>query len=196
VNLQAWCLRHVGRAGTGCSPHARLLIALVAAGLLWVGGGGQALAEGPGPEPAPDGTHRAVRPEAAPVLRKVVSRATKGSRPTTSQGSRSASSSVDRTGTRLATPKSWIAPAPLKTSSAPRSRPPSRRTPAKQAPKRAKQESPIARTSTREAVRALPPPGSRKSNLLLFGGLALLVLVLGDAMFLALSARFLRQTGE
>jgi hypothetical protein len=192
VTLQAWCLRHVGRAGTGCSPHARLLIALVAAGLLGVGGGGQALAQGPGPEPAPGGTYRALRPEDAPVLRKVVSRATKRSRPT-SQGSRSASSSVDRTRTRLA---SWIAPAPLQTSSAPRSRPLSRRTPAKQAPKRAKQESPIARISTREAVRALPPPGSRKSNLLLIGGLALLVLVLGDAMFLALSARFLRQTGE
>jgi len=38
--------------------------------------------------------------------------------------------------------------------------------------------------------------GSRGSNLLLFGGLALLVLVLGDAMLLTLSARFLREAGE
>jgi cytoskeletal protein RodZ len=195
VTLQAWCLRHFGRAGSGGSPRARLLVALVAAGLLWVGDGGQALAQGPGPEPAPGGTHRAPSPEPAPVVGKVVSRTPKRSSPT-SQGSSSASSSVDRTRTRLATPKSWTPPAPLQTSSAPTSRPPSRRAPAKQEPKKARQASSIARTSTRQAVRALPQPGSRKSNLLLLGGLALLVLVLGDTMFLALSARFLRQTGE
>lgn len=195
MTLPVRCLRHLEGAGSGRSRHARLLVAVVAAGLIGVGGEGQALAKGPGPEPVPGRTHRAPSPEAAPVPGKVVSRTPKRSRPI-SQGSGSASSSVDRAQPRVATPKTWTAPTRPQASSAPAWQPPSRRPHAKGAPKKAGHESPIARISTRKAVGALPPPVSRHSKLLLLGGLALLVLVLGDAMFLALSARFLRETGE
>jgi hypothetical protein len=184
MTLPARCLRHFEGAGPGCSPHARLLVAVVAAGLLGLGGGGQALADGPRPEPAPGGTHTAPGPEAAPAPGKVVSKTPKLSRPT---------SQVNRAQPRVPTPKR-IAPARPQASSAPASRPPSRRAPAKRAPKKATQERPIARTSIRSTVGALPPAGSRGWNLLLLGGLALLLLVLGDAMFLALSARSLRET--
>jgi hypothetical protein len=52
------------------------------------------------------------------------------------------------------------------------------------------------RAATRIAL-GVPPAGSNGSNGLLFiGGLALLVLVLGDAAFLAFSSRLLRDPAE
>jgi hypothetical protein len=54
----------------------------------------------------------------------------------------------------------------------------------------------IERPTTRLSF-AIPPPQTSDSNRLLFiGGLALLVLVLGDASLLALSARVLRDQAE
>lgn len=193
VALPARCLRQWG-AGSGCSPRARLFVAVVAAGLLGLGGGGKALAGGgPGPEPAPPvGTHGAPSPEVAPVSGKAVSTTSTRSRQT-SQGLRPSSTSAGR----VAAPKTWTAPARPQASSTPVSRPPSQPPRARKAHKAAAQ--PTARVRhlpRREAIGALPPVGSRGSNLLLFGGLALLVLVLGDAMLLTLSARFLREAGE
>jgi hypothetical protein len=52
----------------------------------------------------------------------------------------------------------------------------------------------IQRPSTHIALGAAPP--SESNRLLFLGGLALLVLVLGDAAFLAFSARVLRETAE
>jgi hypothetical protein len=46
---------------------------------------------------------------------------------------------------------------------------------------------------TRVALGATPAHASESNRLLFFGGLALLVLVLGDALFLTFSARVLRE---
>jgi hypothetical protein len=68
------------------------------------------------------------------------------------------------------------------------------RTPAKPRPSKPNKtrSSPSERATNRVALGA-PQPGSSGSNHLLFlGGLALLVLVLGDAAFLTLAGRVLR----
>jgi hypothetical protein len=51
----------------------------------------------------------------------------------------------------------------------------------------------IQRPATRIALGAVPSGSSDSNRLLFLGGLALLVLVLGDAAFLAFSARVLRE---
>jgi hypothetical protein len=51
----------------------------------------------------------------------------------------------------------------------------------------------IQRPATRIALGAVPAGSSDSNRLLFLGGLALLVLVLGDAAFLAFSARVLRE---
>jgi len=51
----------------------------------------------------------------------------------------------------------------------------------------------IQKPALRFAVAATTPSPTHSKNLLFIGGLALLVLVLGDAAFLALSARLLRE---
>jgi hypothetical protein len=51
----------------------------------------------------------------------------------------------------------------------------------------------IQKPVLRFVVAATPPKPSNSNGLLFVGGLALLVLVLGDAAFLALSARVLRE---
>ena len=154
-----------------------------------------AVARGAGPERAPVKAPSRIGPEPAPVAR-----ATATSTPTTTSS----------TSTRSTT-----APPPAQTSSRPviastSSAPPRQRpaTSARPKPHARPPAQPRANHAVKASVRALAhavqrpatslalaavPTGANGSNRLLFlGGLALLVLVLGDAAFLAMSARVIR----
>jgi hypothetical protein len=201
VILSARRLRSFGRAGSGRSRPGRLVIAAAVACLLGLEGGGQAFAQGPRPEPAPGGARgSAPQPEAPPVSQAVAEPSTRSS--STPQGAQATAPSVDREQARFAPPAPSNAPAQSQASSAPVRRPPASATLPKRSLRRVAQAilvRPIGRASTRHAVggaQALPPTGSHHTNLLLLGGLAMLLLVLGEAMFLTLSARSLREARE
>jgi hypothetical protein len=140
-----------------------------------------------GPEPAPSGGHSGLRPDPAPGS----SRAVTSSRP---QPPPPPAQVVAPPPTNtVSTSRSTIVSTP--TTAQPRPKPAARKTQAKlhrakAQPKRAVDR---ARAPTRVAIGAVPgPTSSSGSNLLLLGGLALLLLALGETSFLALSVRFLR----
>jgi hypothetical protein len=63
----------------------------------------------------------------------------------------------------------------------------------KKAPTRARTPKKAVRTRAASLPTAAAAGSSSPDSTLLFGGLALVVLVLGDTIFLALSTRFLRE---
>jgi hypothetical protein len=170
---------------------ARVLVSAVlgAVGLMVA----PAVALGAGPERAPVKTPARLGPEPSPVAR-----ATTTSTATTSTTATSTSQVSSATTSR-----------PVVTSTA--SAPPQQRpaTSARPKPHARPPEPPRATHKVKTAVRSLShafqrpaarfalaagPAGSSDSDRLLFiGGLALLVLVLGDATFLAVSARVIRE---
>jgi hypothetical protein len=192
VTRRARQLRHSAEVG-GARPSAPR--ALVAALVVSLGlGSAPALAQGPGPERPPVKAPAKLGPEPAPVATRTPAPATEpltvtptASRPTApvfrSTPARSPSkisSSTNAQAGAKKTSKPRPAPAKPRVTKAPKKRPPA-----------------IERV-TRTALRATHvQPGSSGSDRLLFiGGLALLVLVLGDAAFLTLSARVLRDPAQ
>jgi hypothetical protein len=189
------CLPRLGGAAERF-PLSAVLVAAAACGMLWLGAG-PALAAGPEPVKPPASPKPGLRPEPAPVA---------APQPPPRSTARSASTS-----TPAAPPPPAIQPPAsqptLVSSSRPaqprsvrssvgRAKPKSdpRATPTKHAPKKA--DKPRADQATRVALGA-PKPGSTGTNGLLFvGGLALLVLVLGDAAFLTLASRVLREPAK
>jgi hypothetical protein len=191
MTLEAQRLRRLMGADTARPPFARVLAA-AAIGVLAVGTG-PALAQGAGPEKPPVKAPVKLNPEPAPVAR--------------SAPAPSVSTQPPASSTSQATPATPSRPAVVVTSTKP-VQDPSRTaaipTPKAKAPPAAPAKpratkavksfaDSLQSSATRIAVSA-PPAGSSESNRLLFlGGLALLVLVLGDAAFLAFSARVLRE---
>ena len=190
------CLRRLRRAAERFPPSA-VLLAAAACGVLWLGAG-PALASEPVKPPA--SPKPGLRPEPAPV-------AAAQAPPRSTAGSASAS-------TPAAPPPPAIQPpasqATLVSSSRPAqpqprtTRPSVVRTKPKLDPRPAptkhvskKADKPRAGEATTRVALGAPKPGSTGTNGLLFvGGLALLVLVLGDAAFLTLASRVLRDPAQ
>ena len=157
-------------------PRRALVLACL--GLLAVGAG-QASAAGPAPDPAPPRSGlrpQAVRPGVAP-------RKTREPAPSTSRGSTPSSSSSSR-GVQVTPTGEGARSSAGQSSRTAKSKPTSRRTTLKPPP-------PAQVRQRRSAGPATPvtPSTSLDSRLLRTGGLLLVALVLGDALFLALSAR-------
>jgi hypothetical protein len=179
--------------GVGAAhPRFALLMIVPAIGLLGIGTG-PALAQGSGPEKPPVKAPAKLGPEPAPVAGGSASAAS-SSGSSASQASPSTTSrpAVVVTQTRTAVhaqPRSIVVPTPK----------PPPPTPAKPRAKKAVESVAhgIQASATRIAALGAAPGDSSNSNHLLFlGGLALLVLVLGDAAFLAVSARVLRESPD
>ena len=176
------CLRHLGRTAERFPPSAGLVVAATI-GLLWLGSA-PALASGPEPAPAAP----------APTPRRSTS-----STPRSSTPAPPAPPTI-QTRTYRATPVSSTKPAQSRAahSSVAGAKPkvdPQRDPPE---PKKADKtrSSQDGRAPDRVALGA-PQPGSSGTNGLLFvGGLALIVLVLGDAAFLTLASRVLREPAD
>jgi cytoskeletal protein RodZ len=188
VTREAQRLRRRRGVGSAHPRFAQLLVA-AATGVLVVGVG-PALAQGSGPEKPPVKAPVKLGPEPAPVAR--------------GSGSATGSSSAPESSASQASPSTTSRPAvivtPTRTGAQPRSvvapRPKPPPAPAKPRAKKAVESAArgIQTSATRIAALGAAPAGSSNSNHLLFlGGLALLVLVLSDAAFLAASARMLRE---
>ena len=185
-------------APEGPSPSARLAVVL-AVGLCGLGGA-PALAQGPGPEKPPiSAPPPRLAPEPAPAPRSSVSQSSSTTQPrTTSNTTRPTARASKESGANFTLgageSSSRATRSQSRSSSPPRSRPTSQRMTAQpdatKAAKRLSRE--IERDVTRIAVGATTPGASGSNRLLLLGGLALLLLALSDAVFLALSAGFLR----
>lgn len=186
-------MRRLGRAAERFPPSA-VLVAAAVCGVLWLGAG-PALAVEPVKPPA--SPKPGLRPEPAPA-------AAAQAPPTSTTGSGSAS-------TPAAPPPPAIQPPAAQATLVSSSRPAQPRSarssvvrakpkldprpPIKQVSKKADKAG-VGEATTRVALDA-PKPGSTGTNGLLFvGGLALLVLVLGDAAFLTLASRVLREPAK
>jgi hypothetical protein len=150
---------------------------------------GSARAQGPDPVPAP--THaKALRPEPAPTARAKAS----SSRPTNSSTvtvqSRTPRSPI------VVTPPAPIAPQPAFTPArVQRARvEPPKKLAAKPQRARAPSKKPEVKWTLGARERLGAAVDSSPDGMLLAGGLALFVLLLGETIFLALSVRFLRRT--
>jgi cytoskeletal protein RodZ len=195
VTREAQRLRRPGGVGAAYRRFTLLLVA-AAIGVLGIGGG-PALAQGSGPEKPPVKTPVKLGPEPAPVAGRSVAATGSSSAPASSasQASPSTTSRPAVIVTPTTTPTTTAVRAQPRSAAVPRPKPPP---PAPAKPKAKKAVESAARgiqaAATRIATFSAAPPGSSNSNRLLFlGGLALLVLVLGDAAFLAFSARVLRE---
>jgi hypothetical protein len=175
------------RADVTRPSPARLLVAAAIAVLAV--GSGPALAQGSGPEKPPVKAPVSLRPEPAPVARAAPAPTVTTTAPA-SQASQTSPVTTSRpagvvTATKAAPPLSAAIPSP---------KPPP---PAPAGPKARKAVKSLAHAiqkSTNRLALGAPAAGSSDSNRLLFlGGLALVALVLGDAAFLAFSARAIRE---
>lgn len=160
-----------------------------------------AAAQGNGPEQPPVKAPARLGPEPAPVAR-----AAPPSTPTTT--STSSSASTPTSSASQATPTTTAQQTAVLTSTTsapPQQRPATSARPKPQVPPAKPRAThavkttvrslaqTIQRPATRIALGAVPAASSDSNRLLFLGGLALLVLVLGDAAFLAFSARVLRE---
>lgn len=182
------------RGGMGATrPQFALLLVAAAIGVLGVGAG-PALAQGSGPEKPPVKAPVKLSPEPAPGAGESGSSTGSSSTPTSSASQASPSTTSSRPAV-VVTPTTTAVRAQPRSVVVPRPKPPAP-TPAKPKAKKAVESAArgIQRSAARIVTLRAAPPGSSNSNRLLFlGGLALLVLVLGDAAFLAVSARVLRE---
>jgi hypothetical protein len=175
-------------------PLSAVLVAAAACGVLWLGAG-PALASGPEPVKPPASPKAGLKPEPAPV-------AAPQPPPRSTAGSGSASIPAAPPPPAIQPPASQ----PTLVSSSRRAQPRSSRSsivrpkpklnprpaPTKQVSKKA--DKPRSGQATTRVALGATKPGSTGTNGLLFvGGLALLVLVLGDAAFLTLASRVLRE---
>jgi hypothetical protein len=176
-------------AGAGHRSILHILVASVAG--LFLLGAGPAFAQGPAPEHPPVKAPAKLSPEPAPsaaVAPASGSRSSSRSAPAPPPAQVTAQPRSDSSST--STPAvSRARPVSLS-----RSRPTATRAHAKpRAAKTAKAPSrPSVRSATRVALGVVPTSQRTWNRLLFVGGLALLLLVAGDAAFLALSARALR----
>jgi hypothetical protein len=181
------------RRGVGAAhPRFALLLVAAAIGVLGIGAG-PALAQGSGPEKPPVKAPVKLGPEPAPGAGGSGSATGSSSAPESSEPQ--ARPSTTSRPSVIVTPTKSVVRAQPRSAAVPRPKPPP---PAPAKPKAKKAVESAARgiqaAATRIATFSAAPPGSSNSNRLLFlGGLALLVLVLGDAAFLAFSARVLRE---
>ena len=194
VTPQAHRLRHLAGAGATRPSIARLLVAalMVSLGL----GTGPALAQGPGPEQPPVKAPAKLGPDPAPVPARSSAPSNSTTQPpaVTSTPSRPTVPAAGSTPTRPSSSKVVSSPKAQSTSR-PTSKP--RHAPAKPQPtKAARKRSPTIERVTRAALGATRAQPGGSNRLLFLGGLALLVLVLGDAAFLTLSARVLRDPAQ
>lgn len=176
------------RAGGVTHPLFVRLLVIAAIAALGVGSG--PATAGSGPERPPVSAPAKIEPEPAPVA--VTSRApvspVRSTQPSTQQPSAAAARPAAATTSR-----------PVEARTAHRARaariqsvPPRARHRTARAVKSLTRA--IQKPAIRIAVAATPPSATDSNGLLFVGGLALLVLVLGDAAFLALSARVLRES--
>jgi hypothetical protein len=192
VTQEAERIRLLGGAGATRPRFARLLVA-AAVGVLGVGSG-PALAQESGPEKPPVKAPAKLDPEPAPVARAATTTTASTSAPESS-----ASQSRPATASRPAVVVTSTRPVQAQPRSAaiPRPKPPPP-APAKPKAKKAVQSlaHAVQRSATRIAVSAAPAGSTCSNHLLFLGGVALLVLVLGDAAFLAFTARAIREPAE
>jgi hypothetical protein len=201
VTRLAWCPRRLGGAAEGVPPSAWLLVAAVL-GLLWLGPD-SAMALGPQPVKPPVSAKPGLKPEPAPVAaaptpQRSTTRVPSSSNPPPPTASTTLAPSHQATLVRSTRPSA--AQTPAERSSVPRTKPRSetQRTPAKPPSGKpdATRSGPSERATNRVALSAPQPGSSGSDGLLFYGGLALLVLVLGDAAFLTLASRVLRVPTE
>jgi len=189
------------RSGRSLLRHASILLALGAVAL--VGAPTGFAAQGPAPEPAPPRTNLP-KPEPSPgAVRREPRRAIATTAQTTPPPP--AAPAVQAVQPPAPAPPP-AAPTPSPPTFVPSPPPPA---PVRQQPRRAQTagvvKKKVSRTkkTKRPAGRALPRPrpaaataqAASGDSTLLIAGLALVVLVLGDTLFMALSVRYLRSTG-
>ena len=177
-------LRYRAEVGWTRPPAARALVAALAVSLVL--GSAPALAQGPGPERPPVKAATKLSPDPAPVAAKA-----------TAPAPQATAVAPPATPPPAAVLRSTPARSPIarstNTKSATRPAPKARRARAKaQAAKAAKKRPPTIGRVKRAALGATRAEPAGSDRLLFLGGVALLVLVLGDAGFLTLSARVLR----
>lgn len=202
MTRKAQRLRWLGGAGPR-PPHGRLLVAAAIAALGL--GGGPAAAQGSGPERPPVKAPAKLGPEPAPAAKAAApstsTASTTGASTSTSTSAPTSSSSqaTPTTSSQQAGVVSYTRSAPPQQRPATIARPKQDPTPVKPKATHAVKSAvaslahTIQRPATRIALSAAPAGSSDSNRLLFLGGLALLVLVLGDAAFLAFSARVLRE---
>lgn len=177
-------------------PLSAVLVAAAACGVLWLGAG-PALASGPEPVKPPASPKAGLKPEPAPVAApQPPPRSTAGSGSTSTPAAPPppaiqppASQATLVSSSRPVQPRS-VRPSVVRAKPKPNPQPPTKQV-SKQADK------PRADQPTTRVALGAPKPGSTGADGLLFvGGLALLALVLGDAAFLTLASRVLREPAK
>ena len=181
------------------AQRLRFARVLLVAALGALGATGAAAAQGSGPERPPVKAPARIGPEPAPVARSTApSTPTSSSTTSTSSTPSSSTQFTPPTTSRLVVDTTTSAPPQQRPATSARPKPHARPPAPPRATHRVKSAArTIAHTIQRPAThiaRAAIPAGTSDSNRLLFlGGLALLFLVLGDAAFLAVSARVIRE---
>jgi hypothetical protein len=176
----------------GGAPHPSFVRLLVAAAIAALGvGSGPALAGGSGPERPPVSAPAKIAPEPAPTAVAPPAPIAQATSPQPSSPQPSTTPARSSAGVTSARPVKPRTERPRAHAARPKPPPPAVRH------KMAKQfeafTEAIQKPAFRIGVAATAPRATDSNNLLFIGGLALLVLVLGDAAFLALSARVLRE---
>ena len=174
----------------GGATHPSFVRLLVAAAIAALGvGSGPALAGGSGPERPPVSAPAKIAPEPAPaaVAPAPTAVATSPQPPSPQPSTTPARSAPAASSARPVEPRT----ATRAHAARPKPPPPAARHKIAQQITSLKQA--IQKPAFRFGVAATAPRSTDSNNLLFIGGLALLVLVLGDAAFLALSARMLRE---
>jgi hypothetical protein len=173
------------------------MVVLVALGLLGICTNGALAAQGPRPEPAPPGGGSVLQPEPVPTQRAPAPPAA----PTRSSEPPPAPVSRPSAPTQASVARFQPSVARTETPRPATARPASETSKKAKSGARAKARGPrVAKVTKRGVERAVRKVAGEASSpdrrLLLFGGLALLVLAVGEASFLTLSSRFLRRTAE
>ena len=175
----------------GGATHPSFVRLLVAAGIAALGvGSGPALAGGSGPERPPVSAPAKIAPEPAPTA--VAPPAPVAPAVSTQPPSPQPSATPARSAA-VASSARPVEPRTARRTNASRPKPPPPAVQHKMAKQIESFTQAIQKPAFRIGVAATAPRATDSSNLLFIGGLALLVLVLGDAAFLALSARMLRE---
>ena len=187
-------MRRSRETGLSRLPSTRLLVA-VAVCVLGLESG-PALAQGSRPEPAPIKAPAKLGPEPAPAARAAPSTTASTSAPASSASQRSPAAT---TRPSVVVTSGATAPAQPRSTATSRTKPkPPPSVPANPKSTNAVKAfaDAIPRSATRVAVGAVPASSGDSNHLLFLGGLALLVLVLSDAVLLGFSARVLREPAD
>ncbi len=188
----------VTRSGRSSLRRATIAVLL---GCAAMGLSAPAFAQGPAPEPAPPSPTRpkpeprSTRPEPPPPARRATQPTpppppASPSPPPAASPPPPASPQTSQTFVQQPPPPAPPPAAPVRRAQTPVQRPPARKTPKKKRVIASKPKQTRVLPRVRATVAADSP-----DTMLLVGGFALFVLVLGDTIFLTLSARFLREAG-